>query len=101
MSDKEFYPQQVNLADGMVEYFEGLVKYMESLGYEDPRDKRIAELEQAEEYARQLANNACMEVGKRDKRIDAVAAYVNCLDGLPGSPMWRIKTDILAALEKK
>jgi hypothetical protein len=30
---------------GLVEYFEGLVEYMKTLGYEDPRDKRIAELE--------------------------------------------------------
>ena len=30
---------------GIVEYFEGLVKYMRKLGYEDPRDKRIEKLE--------------------------------------------------------
>ena len=30
----------------IVEYFENLVKYMRSLGYEDPRDRRINDLEQ-------------------------------------------------------
>ena len=39
MSNKEY------TAEGIVEYFEGLVEYMRKLGYEDPRDKRIAELE--------------------------------------------------------
>lgn len=35
------YPSE----EGIVEYFEGLVEYMRKLGYEDPRDKRIAKLE--------------------------------------------------------
>ena len=36
------YPSE----EGIVEYFEGLVEYMRKLGYEDPRDKRIEELEE-------------------------------------------------------
>jgi hypothetical protein len=40
MSDKEY------TAEGIVEYFEGLVEYMRKLGYEDPRDKRYKELKE-------------------------------------------------------
>ena len=53
MSNKEY------TAEGIVEYFEGLVEYMRKLGYEDPRDKRIAELESDKSTLQQSLSNAC------------------------------------------
>ena len=53
MSNKEY------TAEGIVEYFEGLVEYMRKLGYEDPRDKRIEELESDKSTLQQSLSNAC------------------------------------------
>ena len=82
VSNKEY------TAEGIVEYFEGLVEYMRKLGYEDPRDKRIAELEadrddQAVKNYEQAKRIAALE------KLSVKAAAIHAKTGGEYATGWR------------
>ncbi len=60
---------------GIVEYYEALGEYVRGLGYEDPRDKRIAELE-AElhkvRHAGEVAGETCVSQRKRIEELEGL-----------------------------
>jgi len=60
----------------------------------------IAELEAENVEIRRQHTEMSMWKDELKAQVEAAKEYVNNIDGLPGSQNWRIKTDILAALEQ-
>ena len=56
------------------------------------REKELRELEKERNTFRSAYIDS-------EARLTEIAEYISCIDGLPGSSMWRLRTDIQAMVE--